>query len=215
MLEMKTLFEEWKQLVAVESDHFVEDGIISEVDWGLVGKKVLFILKETNNYKGNIAALINSAVTKHPKSKLWDRPTFHNVGRWAHGLINSSNGVPSYSESHIKRKESLLFCAFINLKKTSGARAATKAVPEFAHKYSAFIRQQINLIDPEIIVFGGTYEIVKEYVIPEMERISNRVHKYNKIICINANHPACTKSRKYMYEQVIVNYNNYLLSGKK
>jgi hypothetical protein len=210
MLEMNSLFEEWKLLVSEESDHFVEDGIISEADWIVASKKVLFILKETNGYEKSISALIKNAVTKNPKSGLWDRPTFHNVGRWAHGLIQNSSAVTSYNDSHVKRKESLLSCAFMNLKKTSGGRTATKAVSDFADRYSELIRRQIDLISPEIIVFGGTYKIVKKYVIPEMERVSSRVHRYNKIICINANHPACIKNRKYLYEQVIGSYNSYL-----
>lgn len=214
MSQMNALFEEWKLLVAEESDHFVEDGIISESDWDAAGTKVLFILKETNDYEGNLSNLINTAVTIKPKSKLWARPTFHNVGRWAYGLLHNSDTAPPYNDSHKKRKESLLSCSFINLKKTSGGRTATKSVSEFANKYSVFLRRQIELIGPDVIVFGGTYKIAKDNVLPELEKVSHRVHKYNNIVCINANHPACTKKRKDMYDQVLVNYNNYLSSLK-
>ncbi|ORU94499.1 MAG: hypothetical protein A6F72_08830 [Cycloclasticus sp. symbiont of Poecilosclerida sp. N] len=81
---------------------------------------------------------------------------------------------------------------------------------DHADKYAHFLREQISILNPDIIVFGGTYAIVKKHVIPELNHISERIHLYNDIICINANHPACTKKRTIMYDQVIRNYDRYL-----
>ncbi|KAF3984322.1 MAG: hypothetical protein HFP81_02695 [Methylococcales symbiont of Hymedesmia sp. n. MRB-2018] len=113
MNKMEELFEKWEQEIA--SDHFVKDGIISNKHWEVSSKKILFILKETNNYKGNIAKLIEISVRK--KTRLWARPTFHNVGRWAYGLLHYNGEKPSYKLAHKNRKDSLLSCSFINLKK--------------------------------------------------------------------------------------------------
>jgi hypothetical protein len=200
---MEDLFNEWKALVLEESDHFVEDGIICQENWDSANRKILFILKETNDYKGSISRLINDAVTVRPKSKLWLRPTFHNIGRWAYGLLNQTDSVAPYKAANKERKNTLLSCAFINVKKTSGGRTAGKAVEESAIKYASFLRRQIEIISPDIIVFGGTYQIMKNHVLPEMGKVSYRVHKYKGMICINANHPACTKKRNYIYDQVV------------
>ena len=210
MKEMEELFIEWKSLVLSEADHFVEDGIICHETWASVNSKILFILKETNDYEGNIAKLINEAVTIRPKSKLWLRPTFHNIGRWAYGLLNFPESVGSYKVAHKERKKSLLSCSFINLKKTSGGRTAGKSVELCAIKYASFLRKQIEIISPDIIVFGGTYQIVKDHVLPEMKKEAYRVHNFNNIVCINANHPACTKERTVMYDQVVVSYAHYI-----
>jgi len=214
MTEMEKLFNEWKGLVLSKSDHFVEDGIICPEKWDSVNTKVLLVLKETNDYKYNIAKLIKDSVFKNPKSKLWRSPTFHNIGRWVYGLINSSDSVSEYKDAHKNRKSSLLLCAFINVKKTSGGRRATKSVEENAREYSLFLRKQIDIISPDIIVFGGTYKIMKKYVLPELEKVHLRIHKYNEIICINANHPAYIRKRKYTYDQVVVNYGKYLSENK-
>jgi len=210
MTEMEKLFNEWRELLSSKSDHFVEDGIIYPEKWAVVNTKVLFILKETNNYKGDIAELIRNAVLTRPKSKLWNRPTFHNIGRWAYGLINMSGDIVEYKDAHKNRKYSLLSCAFINIKKTTGGKVATKAVEENAKEYSSLLKSQIDIINPDIIVFGGTYKIIKDHVLPELEKKSFRVHMYKKFVCINANHPACTKKRKEVYDQVVVNYSKYL-----
>lgn len=211
MGDMEKLFAEWKTSIFEESDHFVEDGIICPEMWNQASKKILFILKETNDYTGSITKLISDACTTRPNSGLWDRPTFHNIGRLVYGLLNYPQSVSEYKTAHNNRKKSLLYCSFINLKKTTGGKSSTKAVSESAKKYSNFIRRQIEIISPEVIVFGGTYQIVKDNVIPELVNISPRIHQYGNIICINANHPACTKKRTLIYDQSILNYHKYHL----
>lgn len=209
---MSILFEEWKALIFSTSDHFVEDGVISNEHWVLAGKRVLFILKETNDYQGNIANLIRAAATSRPQSKLWDRPTFHNLGRWAYGLLNTE---ASYKEADAAKKQALLPCAFINIKKTSGGRVATTAVEANARMYATFLRRQIAIISPDIIIFGGTYKMIKDHVLPELKKVGPRVHKHGeKVICINANHPACTKRRTEMYDQVVGSYQRFVAGIK-
>ncbi|WP_415886608.1 hypothetical protein ACMXYO_01150 [Neptuniibacter sp. QD37_6] len=210
MDKMDQLLAKWKEEVSAESDHFVEDGIICQEGWNAAERKILFILKETNGYNKSITKLINIAVTDRKDSALWKRPTFHNIGRWGFGLLNISTEAPPYKAANKERKNSLLSCAFINIKKTSGGRTAGKEVSSNAEKYASYLREQIEIISPDIIVFGGTYKIMKKHVLPEMEHEAHRIHKYKNTICINANHPACTKKRTTMYDQVIGSYANYI-----
>ena len=77
----RDLFSRWRASSPDFQDQFVEDGIVDPARWLQAGTQILFVLRETNGYRGNIAALIHKACTTHPSSKLWDRPTFHNVGR--------------------------------------------------------------------------------------------------------------------------------------
>ena len=165
-------------------------------------------MKETNGLKTSITGTIFRAATVNPKSALWDRPTFHNVGRWAYGLANDVPG--DYKSAHAGRRKAVLSCALINVKKTTGGRAATIEVEQHARRYSHFLRQQIEIIAPDVIVFGGTYQMVKDHVLPGLTKVAPRVHTYGKIICINANHPACTKPRVEMFKQVVDRYRSYL-----
>lgn len=189
---------------------YIEDGIISPEDWHSCQVKVLFILKETNDYSGsNLAGLIRDAIVSRPKSKLWRRPTFHNVGRWAYGLQHFAENVPEYDVAHRNRKPALLSSAFINLKKTTGGRRATAKVGAFAQTHHIFLRKQIAAIAPDVVVMGGTYEIIKAFVFPELEKASSRVHRLDGVPFINAFHPACTVVRKALYEQVLNSYRLY------
>lgn len=212
MDSMDKLFTEWKGEISKQSGHFVEDGIISPEHWNASKRKVLFVLKETNGHVKSISETILKASTSKT-SKLWVRPTFNNVGRWTHGLINTFDVLEPYENSNRHRRSAIRSCAFINIKKTAGKRTATHAVEQHAIDYAPFIRRQISIISPDIVVFGGTYKIMKIHVLADLIKVSHRVHRFGDVICINANHPACTKSRKDMYQQVVGNYRQYLASS--
>ncbi|MEZ1439771.1 hypothetical protein QVM41_26285 [Pseudomonas shirazica] len=183
---------------------YIRDGIISPEFWQKSKVKVLFILKESNDcYEPNLAELINRAITQNPKSKLWHRPTFHNIGRWAYGLQNLTSTAPAFELAHHHRKSALLSCAFINLKKITGGRRATEEVQKFTEAHQAFLREQIRSISPDIVVMGGTYNIIKAFVIPELQKVSPRVHMHEGTPFINAFHPACTVARPDLYDQVL------------
>ena len=216
---MESLFKEWeKKVIGTDGDHFVKDGVICKNGWKEAKTKVLFILKETNDYEGSISELINKAVTIRPKSKLWARPTFHNIGRWAYGLMNYPESINDYRNAHKSRKDALLSCSFINLKKTTGGRSVSKEKLEYhAEKYKNELRKQIEIIAPDIIVFGGTFKTVRDQVLEkgELKHVAHRIHEFDGITCINANHPACTKKRTDMYDQVVQSYHKYLDTKKK
>lgn len=197
-------------LAAQPDAAYIVDGIISSESWYLSRVKVLFILKEANGYDGsNLAELIRKAIVEKPKSKLWCRPTFHNIGRWAFGLQQGGEKSADFKEAHRNRKSALLASAFINLKKTTGGRRATVEVRQFAETHRERLREQILSVTPDVVVMGGTYDIIKACVFPELEKVSHRVHLLHGVPFINAFHPACTKVRKALYEQVLDSYQNY------
>ena len=209
------LFDEWRPHVVAESGHFVEDGIVCEEGWRKAKRKILFLLKEPNGYKGEHGALndlLRKAAAPNSTSAMWDRPTFHTVGRWAHGLLHYSGQVPSYDEAHRARKSAVLECAYINIKKSTGGARATKKVEVHAAKYAEFLRRQVAIIEPDIVVCGGTYDILKEHVYPRMSKISSRIHQLETRIFINAFHPSCRTNRKVVYDQVLQSFHQYMAS---
>jgi hypothetical protein len=214
---MCVLFNEWRPLVVVQAGHFVGDGIVQEETWHASARKVLFLLKEPHGYDGaagGMDQLIRDASKPRSTSKLWRRPTFHNLGRWAHGLLTYAGAVPDFAEAHRARRTAMLGCAFINLKKSSGGRSATVEVGEHARRYADFLRRQIDIIQPDIVVMGGTFPAVKEHLYPGLEKVSSRVHKLGKRLFINAFHPACTNERLEVYDQVLFSYHHYVAGLK-
>lgn len=137
-------------------------------------------LKEPNGYKGEYGALndlLRKAAEPNSNSKMWNRPTFHNVGRWTHGLPNYSDQVPAYDEANRACKTAVLACAYINIKKSSGGARATKKVEDHAAKYAEFLKRQVSIIDPDIVVCGGTYAMLKKHVYPSMSRVSSVIQR--------------------------------------
>lgn len=209
------LFYRWRASSTDFQGHFVEDGIIDPAKWVEAGAQILFILRETNGYRGSMAELIHKACTTHPSSALWDRPTFHNVGRWAHGLLHAKDAnSPSFDVAHKNRKTALLACAFINLKKTEGGARATKAVEHAAARDAIFLREQIELINPQIVVCGGTYKAIKQHLYPGIRKVGPRVHESDGRLFINANHPSYLKKTTEMYDDVVGSYQRYYAASK-
>lgn len=207
------LLNEWRSQVVREAGHFVEDGVVCQESWSKAKLRVLFLLKEPNGYKGEhgpLNELLRKAATTNPGSAMWDRPTFHNIGRWAYGLANYSHDVPSYQEANKAYKTAVLECAYINIKKSSGGARATKEVAVHAAKYAAFLRRQVDLLAPDIVVCGGTYSLLKEHVYPRMAKVSPRIHKDGDRIFINAFHPGCRAKREAVYDQVLSSYHEFM-----
>lgn len=213
---MGILFDEWSPHVVAEAGHFVEDGIVCMENWGTAKRKVLFLLKEPNGYEGECGALndlLRKAAAPKSTSKMWNRPTFHNVGSCAYGLLNYSGEVPDYDEANRARKTAVLGCAYINIKKSSGGARATKEVEVHAAKYANLLKRQVTIIDPDIVVCGGTYNMLKEHVYPGMSRVSSRIHEFENRIFINAFHPGCRANRKLVYDQVLSSFHQYMGSN--
>jgi hypothetical protein len=210
---MRALFDEWRPLVVAEAGHFVGDGIVMEEAWQASRRRILFLLKEPHGYKGadgGMDKLIRDAAKPRSTSKLWRRPTFHNLGRWAHGLLSYEGAVPDFADAHRARRTAMLGCAFVNLKKTSGGRSATSEVDVHAQRYAEFLRRQVDIIEPDLVVMGGTYPTVKEHLYPGLEKVSSRVHKLGNRLFINAFHPACTNERLEVYHQVLFSYHQHV-----
>lgn len=192
-----------------EGWHFNHDGVISKENWDSSRKKVLFVLKETNKAKQNVVTAINRAI--EAKSNGWWRgKVLRRVGRWAYGIQSYDGVVPPLKDAKLNEKNAIKSIAYINIRKTSG-RATTnqKMFDAHASEFSHFVRRQIELINPDIVVLCGTYNQVKRYIFPEIKKISDRIHIYEGVVFINAFHPAARKKSAMLYHQVLDNYHAY------
>ncbi|WP_299787068.1 hypothetical protein [uncultured Shewanella sp.] len=203
------LLDAWEEKFPTEKFHFNRDGIISAEHWDKSDVKVLFILKETNKAKQNVVDAISRAlVTK--SSGWWRGKVLRRVGRWAYGLTNYSGEIPSFKDAKSHGKSSTWNIAYINMRKTAGGRRTNKKTfSAHVKEYAPYIKRQVELINPDIVVLGGTFKPVKEHVFPELKHICKRIHKHNDIVFINAFHPAAITKSSGLYHQVMDNYHNY------
>ena len=165
MHRLKELFNEWKKDEKYEND-FIEDGIIDINSWNKPGnKKVLFVLKEAYDNPGNgdICKFIRDKGEDCLKSRI-----FRNIAMWKYGIDNTTEQkIEPYVKYENFADEKTLYnklksVAWLNLKKkdTNNRESYYEEIREYAKNEKKSICDEIELIDPDIIVCGNVFEIL-------------------------------------------------------
>ena len=151
------LLDRWKSRAESE---IVKDGVFDEARWKSAPLRVLFILKDAYD-------------SENPKEG-WDLRQFaHEEGfngvtlremsHWVHALFHSDHKYPCNSSDQLR--EALLSTASINVKKTPGATYAVNSeIREHAVDFKDLLNEQIELIDPELVVCGSTWWAIKNVI---------------------------------------------------
>ncbi|MCH7859373.1 MAG: hypothetical protein IID14_06690, partial [Candidatus Marinimicrobia bacterium] len=133
----------------IDVDRICKDGIIDPVAYEKADSKILFILKDTNKYRGDLRELLHDG----PRFQMW-----HALARWAAGI---QLGFPQFEEIDKPDVMRTAFrsCAVINLKKTTGkAQANMSVINAYAHQDRRLLHKQIDEIKPDGIVACGTFD---------------------------------------------------------
>jgi len=184
--KLNKLFTDWKEQQEKEEDQsfssyekravcktsFDPDGIINEKEYqsNPRGKKILFIAKE-----GNVGG--NSDKNQVNKS---------NAVFWLRCIVNGDYSQTTFSnrlallcnalhseifEKKDKNHDILKRAAFMNLNKRGGYRYCNWSVLErYTEKYSDFIKNEIEIIAPDIIVCcgKGVKYLLEKYVVNQL-----------------------------------------------
>lgn len=184
--EITELFEKWKKEQAIETDEdynnykfenvsktsFLPDGIIDVKMYFNASKKVLFIAKEANWGGSDTENKVEGC-----DGDFWLQSVVTNTGEFAGKETNFSKGLamlynayitnsfdsPDYSHNGLKN------VAFINLNKRGGySFCSYQTLVGYVQRYGKHIAEQIDLINPDIIICCGTklVDIVKRYAKP-------------------------------------------------
>lgn len=182
---------------------FAFDGIVSLEHWASAPRKVLFVLRETNDFPGSD---VRAAIRRSAEKRTGWRRRFvlRRVGRWAHGLLNYNGEAPPLAEAIAAQFTAPLSVAYMNLKKTTGGAAINPVeMEDWVKSYADHIRQQIESVAPDLVVLCGTYKLLRAHVFPNIQRVAHRAHVAQGLPLINANHPAARKGNQYLYSQVL------------
>lgn len=140
------------QKLGINPERICRDGILNEEEWKKADKKILFILKEANDYEGgDLTHLFKDG----PIRQMW-----HAIARWSAGILHN---FPTFEEidKWLVMKEAINKVPAINLKKTSGgATADMSLVNTYAYTDKALILEQIYEIQPDIAIACGTFDIL-------------------------------------------------------
>lgn len=154
---LDALFDEW---IAARPTHdqFAKDGIVDPDEFGVHGPRVLFVLKETSTLDfqrtdNDLRKWLLDETAKYG-------PTWITLARWAEVFVPEDDrvlaGSTSGKDTRRKATDALRRAAVMNISKfTSNTKASGSAINAFAIRDADFIRKQIDIIDPEVIVACG------------------------------------------------------------
>jgi len=150
------LFEDWKTDPNAPMTDFYKDGIINEplFESCANGSKLLVVAKEPNA-RNHDQSGDKSFITE------WDNkrakyPFARRIGEWAYGILNNFPPYDGISDEH--RFECLRRISFMNVKKSGGLGASPKDIYDLVLQKRRFIVREIEIIDPEIIILGLSFD---------------------------------------------------------
>lgn len=173
-LRLNELFVSWGREIGQGGFH--ADGIICESAFAKARPRVLIILKDVNNNcpYGDLRQFLSDEAN-FPR---WGS-TYTRIARWVFGIVHggasweilaqfaSSDRVWRHTlHSHLQ------LCAVINLKKNPGVDSLSdRALRHSVQQSLGHIREEIEIIGPEVIVCGGTFDVTKDLIFPASESL--------------------------------------------
>lgn len=200
-------FERWQ----AERNYkgFKKDGIINEALFK--PPHVLFICKEPND----------PHQAEGDYRQWWNEEMLfafsRRIGEWSHGIFN---GFPPYADftdqdSHLALKS----IAFMNVKKVGGSsRADHSAVQSFLSKDLHFLKEEIDTIDPSLIICCLGFSVITKALFPEIPDDSWKDPGYNtpfvrsgKRLILDFYHPSAPVpgAMSYVFLEKILNKAGY------
>lgn len=162
-LQQKEPYEEYLKYGAPEiaKDSFTYDGIIDPFEYAKQDTKYLFISKESNikNKKdqrpfranGDIFWLRDVCFQKQ-------KPSIFSKSIFSNRLAMFANAIYSLDFERVNKCHDILNkVAFMNLNKRGGLSGSKgKTITEYTKKYAGFIKREIDMIKPDIIICCGS-----------------------------------------------------------
>jgi hypothetical protein len=146
--QLEQLFARWATTQKQEGlgDWFFPDGLVGEeAAYAAAPIKVLYILKESN-------------VGEEPKD----------FGFWFKRVVANGEEHPirrrlALLQEVIADSSNLGVAAYMNLNKSGGAAVADdKQLAAYVQRFAPLIREEIEILAPDVIVCGGCYGLVRD-----------------------------------------------------
>lgn len=219
---MKQLQEEIKILDSKISQIFhknnkseaIKDGAVNLNQYLNSKYKIAWVLKEVNSDSDeggwDLRDALKNLKTESGIKKGWAR-TFAPIIYTTFGIINEKlwEEIPNYwDEPEIV--EVLNKIVYLNIKKTTGGNVANhQEIIEFYQDNKNIFLQQLKLYNPSIIIFGNTFQYVKndlnteDFKITEYKNSNLCVYSNNDKIYLDAYHPAARIKKENYVNDII------------
>ena len=213
--ELKNLFSVWQSRILHKENQskgkpFVYDGVIDQEKWERINPKILFLAKEA--YRGDdekepwsLCGLIREE-WKGPRYSHW-----WNVSRWAYGIQRTTDDyIPEFPDDETAAG-ALFDIAFMNIKKSGGvSNSNNDDLKIYVESDGDLIERQVELVNPDIIIFCYTWHIVKDLWEHEVECVYKWVYRSSNRIFIDYYHPAVPWSSEIKYYALCAIYQKSL-----
>lgn len=196
----ETPFDEdqfWAAYIARYGGELAKDGAGGR--YGDSGLRILSVLKDPDNSAGT--DLRHDFLNGGAKYLIW-----HRLAEWAAGILN---GFPPYEEVYgntALKNDALSRIAVANLKKRSGGSSIDDGtLNRFAFKDRALLRQQIQSLDPTVMLAGGTFDqliwLLGDLVPDDADlmREHSATTLTNGAVLVRWRHPACRSAARESY----------------
>ena len=148
--KLNRLFDGWKRQRPEEAQRMCLDGIVCEERYENTNPKILFIAKEPNHPEGP-----GFDFREWWNEEVWGGFSIR-LCEWAYGILNGFPPLAQFDEKTDEYKLDIMrSIAFMNLKKAGGGNQADpQEIRRFTERDQDFLRRQIEIIDPDVIVGG-------------------------------------------------------------
>ncbi|MDY0315672.1 MAG: hypothetical protein RBR32_11420 [Bacteroidales bacterium] len=238
--KLDILFKEWKEKSKENGhDKFCPDGLMYKGEtileewnvwdlknpgneselWHNAKKRILFLCKDLNSKEEDGSASTDEIRHRngHKKARF-----YRNMAYWLYGLCNiDKNGIAPKFETLTDEKITDFFdktpFAYVNCKKEAGLESVSDT--ELRHHiglYKDFINKEIEILNPDIIVCGGTRRFFfdnNNNIYEPLEKFSEWIYfnQEQKKVVIASYHPSAWNiSEEEIYTNMMIEYERFL-----
>lgn len=219
--KMVQLFHEWQAKAIHAGSVFNLDGIVDPAEWAKQEKHILFVLKEayhSDEYPSPVYDLTQDLRDYAP----WKGDTvWRRVAEWANGiLLSGPDSMESYRKlSDAEANAVLRRIAIVNIKKSHGTpQSDPDDLRHFAEADKELLYRQIELIEPDIIVCGNTFEflniVIGTHDTPidrEGQHSDNWHYRWRDRMILDYYHPAALYPAQLLYYGLLGCYRDALI----
>lgn len=188
------------------NDKLTIDGAISN-EYDKCNPKIMWILREPHGGGGGslIEYVKNLSNPYENKYRNWGS-TYSVISKVTYGILNNYIPWGEWIYNVPELLKSLSKIAIINLNKLGGgAKNNWHLFMQKAIQQKMIIKQQIFLLQPNVIICGGTFFFLSENEIVEGVTLNNKsAGKCRDTIIIDTYHPAQTKITHRVYYEMVV-----------
>lgn len=211
-----------KELGSKEKLSFTNDGILDEELFIKANEKILWILKEPYGQKEDFFDYLNfingfdfyaeNGKKYDTSSKMWHNITHVNNCIFKKEKWDNINNCWEDPEVF----EALHHCALINLKKVKGNTSSNyEDISKFYELAKEIIKEQIQEINPSIIICGGTFKFIGKDLtgirkIFEHNQDHWESHTWENRLVINAYHPSAYYESESYCDKITNAYRSFL-----